>query len=243
MTETFGDLIANAAHWEFEIFLMLLFDGLIAGLLYPFVRKHYDHHIARDERERLPKGRDPRMRGAVDLQNAQNAQNAQAYCDFAKEMKHQMPEVFGTPYVTPDPWTAIPDGRTVLFTPAPPLNGRPYRRCVTPEYAAMAAARRRCKVTYEGNCTKYDYSQDAVKTPEPLVPGFVVKGTPEPLWPASWYVHGMAAEAIKQKAAQAEVRRELVGRPCSRCATARGRLCKYHRLITRKPEKKLSTTQ
>lgn len=51
MTETFGDLLANAAHWEFEIFLMLLFDGLIIGVGWKFVRKHWAHHIARDERE------------------------------------------------------------------------------------------------------------------------------------------------------------------------------------------------
>jgi hypothetical protein len=155
VTETFYDLLANAAHWEFEIFLMLLFDGLIAGLLYPFVRKHYDHHIARDERERLPKGRDSRMRGAADLQKERDEQKA--YRDFAKEMKHQMPDVFGTPYMTPGPW------------------------------AAIAGARRRA--------VQYVSYEDIAANP--------------PLWPASWYRHGMATDAIKQKAVQAEVNRKL----------------------------------
>ena len=49
--ETFWSLLHDAAHWEFEIFLMVLFDGVIAGLLYPFVRKHWAHHVARDQRD------------------------------------------------------------------------------------------------------------------------------------------------------------------------------------------------
>ena len=31
--ETFGALLRDRAHWEFELFLMLIFDGLLAGLL------------------------------------------------------------------------------------------------------------------------------------------------------------------------------------------------------------------
>jgi hypothetical protein len=50
--ETFGMLLRNRAHWEFELFLMLLFDGLIAGILIPLGHKHWKHHLARDERER-----------------------------------------------------------------------------------------------------------------------------------------------------------------------------------------------
>ena len=49
--ETFWTLLHDAAHWEFEIFLMLIFDVVIGALLWPFVKKHYDHHIARDKKE------------------------------------------------------------------------------------------------------------------------------------------------------------------------------------------------
>lgn len=49
--ETFWTLLRNRAHWEFEFFLMVLFDGLIVGLLWPFARLHWRHHIDRDKRE------------------------------------------------------------------------------------------------------------------------------------------------------------------------------------------------
>jgi hypothetical protein len=48
MHDTFWTLLRDSAHWEFEIFLMLLFDGVLAGLCAPFVRKHWQHHIDRD---------------------------------------------------------------------------------------------------------------------------------------------------------------------------------------------------
>lgn len=51
MQETFWTLLHDAAHWEFEIFLMILFDGLLAGLIWPFVRKHWKHHLERDKNE------------------------------------------------------------------------------------------------------------------------------------------------------------------------------------------------
>ncbi len=51
MHETFWTLLRDPAHWEFEIFLMILFDGVIGTLLWPFVRKHWAHHVARDRRE------------------------------------------------------------------------------------------------------------------------------------------------------------------------------------------------
>ena len=46
--ETFWSLMHNRAHWEFEIFLMLLFDGVVGALLWPFLSKHWKHHIAHD---------------------------------------------------------------------------------------------------------------------------------------------------------------------------------------------------
>ena len=41
MHETFWDLIRDAAHWEFELFLMLVVDGLIVGVGWRFVCMHW----------------------------------------------------------------------------------------------------------------------------------------------------------------------------------------------------------
>ena len=51
MHETFLTLLQDRAHWEFELFLMLLFDGVVGCVLFPFVRKHWRHHITRDKRD------------------------------------------------------------------------------------------------------------------------------------------------------------------------------------------------
>lgn len=51
MRETFWTLLCDPAHWEFELFLMVLFDGLLVGIFWPFVRKHWQHHLARDRAE------------------------------------------------------------------------------------------------------------------------------------------------------------------------------------------------
>jgi hypothetical protein len=50
MTDTFTGLLRDRAHWEFEIFLMLLFDGVIAGLLFPLARRAWKRHIEREEK-------------------------------------------------------------------------------------------------------------------------------------------------------------------------------------------------
>jgi hypothetical protein len=49
--ETFWTLLHDKAHWEFELFLIAIFDGIVGAVLYPWVRKHWNHHIARDKRE------------------------------------------------------------------------------------------------------------------------------------------------------------------------------------------------
>ena len=53
--ETFWTLLHDGAHWEFEIFLMVIFDGVVGylgfQLFWPYLRKHWKHHIDRDERE------------------------------------------------------------------------------------------------------------------------------------------------------------------------------------------------
>ena len=49
--ETFWTLLQNAAHWEFELFLMVVFDGVIGMLCWPFIKKHVIHHLERDKRD------------------------------------------------------------------------------------------------------------------------------------------------------------------------------------------------
>ena len=49
--ETFWTLLHDKAHWEFEAFLMFLFDFVLGLLIFPFVKKHWDHHVARDHQE------------------------------------------------------------------------------------------------------------------------------------------------------------------------------------------------
>jgi hypothetical protein len=51
--ETFWTLLRDPAHWEFEIFLIIVFDLVLAGLLYPMIRRHWKHHKDRDKREGL----------------------------------------------------------------------------------------------------------------------------------------------------------------------------------------------
>ncbi len=49
-TETFWTLLHNLPHWEFEIFLIIIFDGLIGLVLWPQIRKFTTHHKSDDER-------------------------------------------------------------------------------------------------------------------------------------------------------------------------------------------------
>ena len=53
--ETFWTLLHDLAHWEFEIFLMAVFDGLIGagiiGFCWPRIKKHWHHHLERDKAE------------------------------------------------------------------------------------------------------------------------------------------------------------------------------------------------
>ena len=48
--DTFWTLLFNLPHWEFEIFLMVVFDGLIGLLIWPYFRKYIIHHKTDDER-------------------------------------------------------------------------------------------------------------------------------------------------------------------------------------------------
>ena len=53
MHETFWTLLKDPAHWEFELFLMIVFDGAIGALIWPFLKKHWKHHVDRDCKENL----------------------------------------------------------------------------------------------------------------------------------------------------------------------------------------------
>jgi hypothetical protein len=52
VTETFSSLLRDRAHWEFELLVgfleMIVFDGLVIGIFWPILRKHWRHHLARD---------------------------------------------------------------------------------------------------------------------------------------------------------------------------------------------------
>lgn len=47
--ETFFTLMCSLPHWEFEIFLMFVFDILIGTLLWPLLRKWTNHHKSDDQ--------------------------------------------------------------------------------------------------------------------------------------------------------------------------------------------------
>ena len=48
--ETFWTLLHDSAHWEFELFLIAIFDGLIGLLIWPQIKKFTKHHKSDDER-------------------------------------------------------------------------------------------------------------------------------------------------------------------------------------------------
>lgn len=53
--DTFRSLLHDGAHWEFELFVgfleTVIIDVFIVGVLWPILKKHWDHHIERDKRE------------------------------------------------------------------------------------------------------------------------------------------------------------------------------------------------
>jgi len=48
--ETFWTLLGNAAHWEFELFLMFIADGLVGVLIWPRIKRWSKHHKGDDEK-------------------------------------------------------------------------------------------------------------------------------------------------------------------------------------------------
>jgi hypothetical protein len=46
--ETFWSLLRDPAHWEFEIFLVVLIDGVLGAFLLPLFRRWISHHKSDD---------------------------------------------------------------------------------------------------------------------------------------------------------------------------------------------------
>jgi hypothetical protein len=48
--ETFWTLLQDLPHWEFELFLIFLFDGLVGLLIWPRIKRFFKHHKSDDDR-------------------------------------------------------------------------------------------------------------------------------------------------------------------------------------------------
>ena len=48
--ESFFDLLKDPAHWEFEIFLIIVFDVIVGVIIWPFLQKALSHHKSDHER-------------------------------------------------------------------------------------------------------------------------------------------------------------------------------------------------
>ena len=49
-TETFWTLLHDVPHWEFELFLIFLFDGIIGLLIWPQIMMWFRHHKEGDSK-------------------------------------------------------------------------------------------------------------------------------------------------------------------------------------------------
>lgn len=50
MDETFWSLLKDPAHWQFELFLIVLFDVIVGLIIWPFIQKALIHHKSDHER-------------------------------------------------------------------------------------------------------------------------------------------------------------------------------------------------
>lgn len=48
--ETFFTLMRSASHWEFELFLMFLFDVILGAILLPRLKRWKTHHTSDDDK-------------------------------------------------------------------------------------------------------------------------------------------------------------------------------------------------
>lgn len=52
LAETFTTLLRDPAHWQFELFLMLIFDVVIGALIWPAIKRHIHRDVdAAEEHE------------------------------------------------------------------------------------------------------------------------------------------------------------------------------------------------
>lgn len=47
--ETYWALLTSLPHWGLEITIMIVFDGLVGALAWPFVKRHWRHHVKHDD--------------------------------------------------------------------------------------------------------------------------------------------------------------------------------------------------
>jgi len=48
--ETFWTLLSDLPHWEFEVFLIILFDVIIGALIWPNIKRMFSHHKEDDDK-------------------------------------------------------------------------------------------------------------------------------------------------------------------------------------------------
>jgi hypothetical protein len=54
--ETFLTLLRDKSHWEFELVVSLVFlcaEIAVSSIFWPFVRRHWRHHLERDNHDNL----------------------------------------------------------------------------------------------------------------------------------------------------------------------------------------------
>jgi len=69
--ETFFTLVTSAAHWELELFIMLLFDVVIGFFLWPFfllrLKRWTKHHRSDDDKIKVLEDKVKRMEEILGL--------------------------------------------------------------------------------------------------------------------------------------------------------------------------------
>lgn len=48
--ETFWTLLKDPAHWQFELFLIFLFDVVVGVIIWPYIKKFMKHHKSDDDK-------------------------------------------------------------------------------------------------------------------------------------------------------------------------------------------------
>ncbi len=90
--ETFWTLLQNASHWEFELFLMFIFDVVIGLFLWPRIKRWKRHHTGDDNKLKWLEQQvqwllQNMTRGAND-----SASSLEAWLIANKSERHRIPE-------------------------------------------------------------------------------------------------------------------------------------------------------